>query len=196
MTDKSVDPEGIKKRILYGVGYGKPPKATQSKKGQSGNPRGRPKKPTPKLSPPAAWENEAIMRRVLEETVKVRDNGQLRDMPKAEALQRKYEQMALSGQSVHLMRDLKKDFLAEDKRRQEQIEADHAMVKTYIEAFRLAEADAKRTRKPMGGFWIQPEDISSPTGQPSRIRGPQCAKDVPGHDLLHKLAKALLATQT
>ncbi|MBL4544643.1 MAG: hypothetical protein JKP95_01895 [Oceanicaulis sp.] len=27
----------------YEVGYGKPPKATQFKKGQSGNPRGRPK---------------------------------------------------------------------------------------------------------------------------------------------------------
>ena len=27
----------------YKVGYGKPPKATQFKKGKSGNPRGRPK---------------------------------------------------------------------------------------------------------------------------------------------------------
>ena len=28
----------------YNVGYGKPPKASQFKKGQSGNPKGRPKK--------------------------------------------------------------------------------------------------------------------------------------------------------
>ena len=28
-----------------GVGYGRPPQATQFKKGQSGNPRGRPRKP-------------------------------------------------------------------------------------------------------------------------------------------------------
>jgi Family of unknown function (DUF5681) len=30
----------------YEVGYGKPPKTSQFKKGESGNPSGRPKKPT------------------------------------------------------------------------------------------------------------------------------------------------------
>lgn len=30
-------------RVLYTVGYGRPPKQTQFKKGQSGNPRGRPR---------------------------------------------------------------------------------------------------------------------------------------------------------
>ena len=31
----------------YDVGYGKPPKQTRFAKGQSGNPRGRPRKPKP-----------------------------------------------------------------------------------------------------------------------------------------------------
>jgi hypothetical protein len=34
----------------YEIGYGKPPERTRWKKGQSGNPRGRPKKPLPQLS--------------------------------------------------------------------------------------------------------------------------------------------------
>jgi hypothetical protein len=34
----------------YEIGYAKPPERTRWKKGQSGNPRGRPKKPLPQLS--------------------------------------------------------------------------------------------------------------------------------------------------
>ena len=34
------------KKDNYDVGYKKPPKNTQFKPGQSGNPKGRPKKPT------------------------------------------------------------------------------------------------------------------------------------------------------
>ena len=32
--------ENVKRNILYGTGYGKPPKETQFKKGKSGNPKG------------------------------------------------------------------------------------------------------------------------------------------------------------
>jgi len=35
----------IKEEILFGTGYRKPPKETQFRKGQSGNPAGRPKRP-------------------------------------------------------------------------------------------------------------------------------------------------------
>ena len=42
--------DGIKREVLSGVGYGRPPEHTRFKKGQSGNPRGRPKRQVAGLS--------------------------------------------------------------------------------------------------------------------------------------------------
>ena len=53
----------------YRVGYGKPPKATQFKRGRSGNPKGRPKG-SRKLASDLADE--------LEEKITVREEGRSR----------------------------------------------------------------------------------------------------------------------
>src|SRR6266576_7071787 len=51
------------------VGYGKPPKHSQFKKGQSGNPRGRPR----------ATENlRMLLGKVLDETITLTENGRHR----------------------------------------------------------------------------------------------------------------------
>ena len=63
----------------YEVGYGKPPKETQFKKGQSGNPSGRKKKPIPKSL------HEAIVLE-LADVVTIRENGKTVKIPKYELL--------------------------------------------------------------------------------------------------------------
>lgn len=72
----------------YVVGYGRPPKRTQFKKGQSGNPRGR-KKGT--KSP------TSIMRALLDRKVEIRDRGRSRKVPLMEAILLGSAHLALKG---------------------------------------------------------------------------------------------------
>lgn len=71
----------------YGVGYGKPPKVHQFKKGKSGNPGGRPKR-----KPPDAADFAAI----LNEPVRVRHKGKDKKIGSFEAYVRGLAKRALS----------------------------------------------------------------------------------------------------
>ena len=70
----SDDPD--KKGADYEVGYGKPPKATQFKKGQSGNPKGKPK----------GHKNfKTDLKEALDATISVRVDGREKKMTKQRA---------------------------------------------------------------------------------------------------------------
>jgi hypothetical protein len=56
----------------YEVGYGKPPKHTRFKPGQSGNPKGR---------KPSSKNVMTLLEQTLFDTVKVRENGKVRHVP-------------------------------------------------------------------------------------------------------------------
>ena len=72
----------------YGVGYCRPPEATQFKKGQSGNRRGRPK----------GTKNIAThLNEILQERISVREGGKVRTMSKAEAMLQKVTHRAMMG---------------------------------------------------------------------------------------------------
>lgn len=70
------------------VGYGKPPRRTRFKKGQSGNPAGRPKG-TPNLA--------TALDRALKQRVAVTENGHRRKLSKLEAMVLQMINKALSG---------------------------------------------------------------------------------------------------
>ncbi|MEO0419072.1 MAG: DUF5681 domain-containing protein [Pseudomonadota bacterium] len=72
------------------AGHGSPPKATRFQKGQSGNPRGRPK----------GSQRKIPHDKVLGQTVTVRENGVEKRMTAAEAFLVCFMQQALSGNSV------------------------------------------------------------------------------------------------
>jgi hypothetical protein len=70
------------------VGYGRPPKATQFKRGKSGNPKGRPK---------GARTVGAILQDVIAQKIAVTENGKTRRVPAVEGLFRRVLSDALRG---------------------------------------------------------------------------------------------------
>jgi hypothetical protein len=72
----------------YEVGYGKPPRHTRFKKGQSGNPKGRPR---------GRRNTATIMQEILERPVKVKEDGRTRRMSLFEAFLTGMAQKGLNG---------------------------------------------------------------------------------------------------
>lgn len=72
----------------YEVGYGRPPKESRFKKGQSGNPKGRPK---------GSPNKGSIVRNIMDRKVTVRENGKKRRITVFEALVEKMVAKALNG---------------------------------------------------------------------------------------------------
>lgn len=80
------------------VGYGRPPKAHQFKKGQSGNRNGRPRKAKParRLSTSTRLTSELIASES-ERIIEVRENGKVVKLPLSQALVRGLNVAALKG---------------------------------------------------------------------------------------------------
>lgn len=72
----------------YEVGYSKPPKRGQFQKGQSGNPKGRPK---------GRRNKGSVVRQVIDRKVAIRENGKTRKVTVFEALVESMVSKALTG---------------------------------------------------------------------------------------------------
>jgi Family of unknown function (DUF5681) len=77
----------------YSVGYGRPPKATQFRKGKSGNPRGRPKGSRPV---------GAVLQEILGQRIAVTENGKTRRLPALEVMLRRLANDAMRSEPVAL----------------------------------------------------------------------------------------------
>ena len=84
----------------YEVGYGKPPRATQFARGQSGNPNGRPK---------GSKNVATIFHDVTRELIRVTENGKAREVTKVEAILRQLTAKAMSGDLKAMTEVLKLD---------------------------------------------------------------------------------------
>src|SRR5690606_1421835 len=87
--------ENIKRDLIYGVGYQRPPEHTRFKKGQSGNPKGRPKKDAPLVDDERSAN--ALALREAERRISVREGGEVRAMTTIEAIYRAQCASALKG---------------------------------------------------------------------------------------------------
>jgi hypothetical protein len=73
----------------YVVGYGRPPKATQFAKGESGNPRGRPK---------GTRTVGAMLQEILRQKIAVTENGRTRRLPALEVILRRLTNDAMRSE--------------------------------------------------------------------------------------------------
>lgn len=73
----------------YEVGYGKPPKATQFKKGTSANPKGRPKR-----KPGVVGD---VIKDVLNASVEYREGGQTKKAPRRDLALKRHLKRAIEG---------------------------------------------------------------------------------------------------
>ena len=80
-------------KSTHAVGYGRPPKATQFKKGKSGNPRGRPK---------GSRSVGAVMQEILGQRIAVTESGRTRRIPALEVMLRRLANDAMRNDVVAL----------------------------------------------------------------------------------------------
>jgi hypothetical protein len=79
--------------IGYGTGYGKPPENTRFKKGQSGNPKGRPK---------GSRCFTTLLDRALNQRVVINEGGRRKSVSKLEAAFKQVANKAASGDPIAL----------------------------------------------------------------------------------------------
>jgi hypothetical protein len=126
----------------YEVGFGKPPAGTRFRKGQSGNPNGRPK---------GKRNSATVIRRALEAKVVINENGRRRTVTKFEAAITQMANKAASGdlRALNLVNTLMQ--MAEERVQQESPnatrlrEADQRVLQNLmqrIEAMKEEENDA------------------------------------------------------
>jgi hypothetical protein len=103
----------------YDVGYGRPPRHSRFKPGQSGNPRGRSRD---------AKNASTIVREALTAKVKLKDNGRSRTMSKLEVSMTQLANKAAGGdlKAIGMVLSLYRDVEAEAAGRSQEEPLDHA----------------------------------------------------------------------
>lgn len=157
----------------YAVGYGRPPLETRFRPGQSGNPRGRPRKRPPE--DPALASLDPLLAaslRVMSEPVPVSIGGRVRNVSGEEAVMRAVLDRALLGdnRSTRVLLDLR----AQAQARLEQVRArsageDHAT----IEAVKLA-VNLMRTARHRG---VDPAELLGALEAAAPKAEPRTARD-------------------
>lgn len=133
----------------YEVGYGRPPTHSQFKKGESGNPKGRPK---------GALNLATLFNRALSEKVTITENGRRRNITKLEIALKQLINKAAQGdpRSMHLMLSMAPLVGIEPPNADPGLDANESAVmagllgrlKDQIPAPAPAKAPAKRRAKP------------------------------------------------
>jgi hypothetical protein len=115
----------------YDVGFGKPPKPSQFRKGFSGNPKGRPK---------GRRNLATILKRALQEKVVIKENGVRRTVTKSEAAMEQLANHAASGDLVAVRQLLAVERSAEEERvtppTRKLDHNDHKVMENFLKRFK------------------------------------------------------------
>jgi len=176
----------------YEVGYGKPPVSTRFVTGQSGNPRGRPRKPKPQL--PRLSDN--LSRHLLEteayRPVALRENGQAIELPVIQAVLRSLAMGAIKGNRLSQKYFVEYLALHEERYLQCKIE-NYVRLKALKRADEKTLAEHKRRGLPPPDLLPHPEDIVlHPSTGEAYVNGPEVPEDVPLYERSAQLRDHIL----
>lgn len=187
-TNAAEAPANDKPAEHYSVGYSRPPKAFQFKKGVSGNPKGRPKKSTDTNYECLYEENvKRLAYKAAYEKVPVREGDKTVYMPAIEALLRMMLRRALKGDRGMLRDYFRYVAKIESDRRSEKIETMTTAFE-YKENARKAREQAKKENRPAPEFVFDPDNIEIDTVTGSvTSKGPLTREQKQELDELRKL---------
>ncbi|MDO6965230.1 DUF5681 domain-containing protein [Rhizobium alvei] len=153
-----------------GIGYAKPPQQNQFKKGQSGNPRGRPKKNSSDL----AYSNQPVLlavRSLASRKVTVRQNGEMNEINMSDAVLEATFTNAAKGNprsqsiAINLMREA-------DQARNREIQENNEFWRDYKSIMSKRMKASLARREPVEKMLPHPDDIEILHGQEPRFHGP------------------------
>lgn len=190
-SDEMVD--RLKSALIFGEPIPAPPNSTRFQKGQSGNPKGRPKK-TPRSPFHPQIEPQPIQELILKEAergVTIREGDSVSIIPAKQALIRALHNVALKG-NPHALRT--STLLHERIEREKAIEikAENELWETYQQQCReeIREAESKGDAPPL--HLPHPDDIIIRYGKPPLFKGPICETELKDMEERVKLMDAFI----
>ncbi len=193
------------------LGYGRPPPWKQFRKGQSGNPKGRPKKKRDP-EPERLSEQDAILRKEIDRKITITEGGERKEISIQEAVTKAQTAQALKGSPIaqrDVLNRIDRLETAEEKERKTRDEAERealiAKVQSderffeYIVQVKKSQlnawAQAHAAGKDEPDFpWPHPDDISIDEARKQyRLRGPFSSEEVPLYRFMRAERDAALA---
>ena len=147
--------ESAKHEILRGVGYERPPVSTRFKKGQSGNPKGRPKKKICADSP----ETRDLILREARRLVTIREGEESHQISKIEGVIRAQYVSAIKGNNAYAQKHVIESFARAEQEHRSKIAEDVRFWTHYVETYRsIIEAAEKEGQEPPSPL-PHPDDV-------------------------------------
>lgn len=162
----------IRRDVMSGVGYGRPPEHTRFKKGRSGNPKGRPLSMRNKSN--LSFSQQPFLAKVADQgqrKINVREGDIVSEVTIVDALIQSILTKAIKGDpraqglAVNLLRDA-------EQKKAEEVKAQNESWSRYKEKARELIANARHNNQPEPKFLPHPDDVVIDAVDGPRFIGP------------------------
>jgi len=168
--------EGVKKEVLLGTGYKRPPQAHQFKKGQSGNPKGRPK------AAPLPTTSMDILLSEGNRKISVREGDKISSMSTIQAVVRSQFASAAKG-NPYAQKHILQSFRQAEREQGAQLKENYDWWKDYCTERWKELAHAARNGLPTPKVLPHPDDVSFNADGPVTFIGP---RDEESESMFHR----------
>ena len=185
LSDEAI--ERVKRAVVFGENNDPPRNAGQFKKGQSGNPKGRPKTPPD----PGSRSVDALVLKEGDRLIAIREGQNVSEIPQIDAVIRKQHVTAIGGNAYAQKHVIQRRDWAELRKR-ERIAADIEFWQKYRRDARQKVAQAKAKGEPIPELLPHPDDIVIDYEEGVSCLGPMNEKQLEVVKELMKLRDAMI----